>query len=98
MTSHSEKRARYHACIKAGMTLSEVMAEFGVTRTYLLQWEGKHGAKFSRADEGASGLTPSQFEDYKTYIKAGILSAEAIAKATAPRVKIRAVPKGVGAK
>ena len=80
------------------MTLSAVMAEFGVTRTYLLQWEGKHGVKFSRADEGLAGLTPAQLEDYKTYVKAGISSAKALRKATAPRVKIRAVPKGMVAK
>lgn len=98
MTSHSETRARYHAGIKDGMTLSEAVTTFGVTRTYIMQWERNHGVRFSRADERHGDMTPAQRVDYDTYIKAGIPMAEAIVKVTAPRVKIRAVPKGMVAK
>ena len=92
------KTREYVECAAMGLTHGETAKKCGVTVRAVWEWATKNGITFNGHARRDTTMTPAQKADYQTYVKAGISSADAIAKATAPRVKIRAVPKGMGAK
>ena len=92
---HKDTMNRYQACLDAGMTISQVSKELGKSRDYLMLWERRHGVRFNRNDEAVESLSPSQKEDYDTYIKERFGHDEAMRMIKSPKVKIRAVPKGM---
>jgi len=93
------KTEEYSKCAEAGMTFLQTAKACGVTDRSVRDWAKRAGVMFAGYEpHTTSGMTPAQRADYDTYIKARVGHDDALRMVLTPKVKIRAVPKGMVAK